>query len=143
MSLEIPILILFRFSSLSGHVPVSIVAAGCFNYIGPLQMVLGRLDGFRLFSLVPHFSKYQINGIWLLCSYLYTKSLLLITYSRKNTDLRMYQAGAQLAKRDGQRRRVQACPVFFLKMRKKVLILGKKTLIVSIFWVTLSLKMQF
>ena len=53
-------------------------------------MVLGRLDSFRLFSLVPHFSKYQINGIWLLCSYLYTKSLSLITYSRKNTDLRMY-----------------------------------------------------
>ena len=128
MSLEIPILILFRFYSLSGHVPVSIVAAGCFNYIGPLQMVLGRLDSFRLFSLVPHFGKYQINGIWLLCSYLYTKSLSLITYSRKNSDLRMYQAGAQLGKGDGQRRRVQACPVFFFENEKKSPDFGKKDL---------------
>ena len=52
-------------------------------------MVLGSLDSFRLFSLVPPFSKYQINGRWVLCSYLYTKSFLLITYSRKNSDLRM------------------------------------------------------
>ena len=52
-------------------------------------MVLGRLDSFRLFSLVPYFSKYQINGRWLLCSYLYMKSFSLITYSRKSSDLRM------------------------------------------------------
>ena len=52
-------------------------------------MVLGRLDSFRLFSLVPYFSKYQINGRLLLCSYLYMKSFSLITLSRKNSDLRM------------------------------------------------------
>ena len=52
-------------------------------------MVLGRLDNFRLFSLVSQFSKYQIHGLWLLCLYLYAKSFSLITYSRQNSDLKM------------------------------------------------------